>query len=171
MAKQAVGKRVLNCFAYTGAFSVHAAAAGAVSTRSLDLSATYCQWARRNFEHNGLSDRQAHRITRTDVLAWLDEPVDDEFDIIVCDPPTFSNSKRMSHDWVVGRDHTWLLERLRIRLAPGGQCWFSTNDRRFSLSDDAMHGWESVTDMTETTIPEDCARRRPHQCWLFQAPA
>lgn len=165
VAAEAAGKRVLNLFAYTGAFSVHAAAAGAASTRSLDLSATYCQWARRNLEHNGINDRDRHRITRCDVLAWLDQSASETYDLIVCDPPTFSNSKRMQHDWVVGRDHAWLLDRCQERLATGGSLWFSTNDRRFELDATIADDWQAIDELTSHTVPPDFERRRPHRCW------
>ena len=115
---------MLNCFAYTGAFSVHALAGGADRCLTLDMSATYLDWARRNIALNMDLDERAGFL-QVDVLQWLEQQQGDEqWDIIICDPPTFSNSKRMKRDWQVQRDHPWLLWRLWNITAPGGDMLF-----------------------------------------------
>ncbi|MFO8005478.1 class I SAM-dependent methyltransferase [Thioalkalivibrio sp.] len=162
---QARGSRFLNLFAYTGSFTVHAAAGGARSSLTLDLSNTYTDWARRNLALNGL-DRQEHQIFATDVLRWLEgHPGRDEvFDLIVLDPPSFSNSKRMETSFDVQRDHPWLINRTLLRLAPDGLLLFSTNRQGFEL-----HAPEITTgrilEISRRTTPPDFQRHPPHRCW------
>ena len=135
---QAAGKRVLNCFAYTGAFSVYALAGGAAQCLTLDMSATYLDWAKRNIALNMPLDERA-KFEQVDVLQWLEQQQGTQhWDIIVCDPPTFSNSKRMKKDWQVQRDHPWLLWRLWAITAPGGICYFSNNFRGFKLAESGL---------------------------------
>lgn len=87
------GQKVLNTFAYTGAFSVAAASAGAETT-TLDLSQPYLDWAKRNFSHNGL-DPQEHHYCKGDTFHWLTRFAKQgrKFDGIILDPPTFSRDK------------------------------------------------------------------------------
>ncbi|HEV7490794.1 MAG TPA: bifunctional 23S rRNA (guanine(2069)-N(7))-methyltransferase RlmK/23S rRNA (guanine(2445)-N(2))-methyltransferase RlmL [Rhodanobacteraceae bacterium] len=158
----ALGKRFLNLFCYTATASVHAAAGGARTTTSVDLSGTYLEWASRNFARNGFTGA-AHLLVQADVLSWLaHEP--GEYDLIFVDPPTFSNSKR-TDDFDVQRDHVRLLELCVARLARDGLILFSTNARRFRLDGDAL-GDASVRDITTATIPFDFARNpRIHACY------
>lgn len=158
------GKEVLNLFAYTGAFSVHAAAGGARTTTTVDLSQTYCDWARDNLTLNGF-DGASHRVVRADVLRWLDEDTG-HYDLVVCDPPTFSNSKRMTGIFDVQRDHASLLERVHRRLTPGGVVWFSTNFRRFKPDERAMGRlFAEVTEVSSKTVPLDFRDKKIHRCW------
>ena len=150
------GRRVLNLYAYTGAFSVYAAAGGARSVTSVDLSNTYLDWARENMALNGLSGT----YERADVLAYLEAP-GERFDLIVLDPPTFSNSKRTEGVLDIQRDHPALLRAAIARLRPGGVLYFSCNRKRFSLELDAP----GLVEITDRTVPEDFARSRPHRCW------
>ncbi len=160
---EAAGRRVLNLFAYTGSFTVYAAAGRAATTRTVDLSNTYLAWAERNLAHNGLADPR-HRFEKADCLRWLDGPVDERFDLIVCDPPTFSNSTAMTRSWSVERDQDWLLARLHDRLLPGGTAYFSTNCHGFRLTA-TPPPFAVVEDLTAVTVPEDFADRAPHRCW------
>lgn len=168
---EVAGLRFLNLFSYTGAFTVHAGAGGAVSTTSVDLSATYQQWARDNLDLNDLRGPQ-HRLVRADALKWLDEPSvrGERFDRVVADPPTFSNSKRMDDVFDVQRDHPALLDRLAGLVVPGGVVYFSTNARRFrpegALASSAEGGnvWK-VEEITESTIPVDFRDRKIHRAW------
>ena len=128
------GRRVLNLFGYTGSFTVYAAAGGAKQTLTIDLVEHLClDWTERNLRENGL-DLSRHHLLRADVLAWLREPPSttadgerDGFDLIVLDPPTFSNSKRMRDTLDIVRDHPWLLSQVlqRLRLA-GSSCLAAT---------------------------------------------
>jgi 23S rRNA (cytosine1962-C5)-methyltransferase len=165
VADEARGKRVLNLFSYTGAFSVYAAAAGARSSTSVDLSRTYLSWARDNLALNGL-DQRSHELVRADVLQWLASPErrDVWYDLVVVDPPTFSTSKRMTGTLDVQRDHAALLESVILLVPPGGVVYFSTNRRKFSLAGAAFAGTR-VEEITERTVPPDFHARRPHRCW------
>ncbi|MDR3686400.1 MAG: bifunctional 23S rRNA (guanine(2069)-N(7))-methyltransferase RlmK/23S rRNA (guanine(2445)-N(2))-methyltransferase RlmL, partial [Coriobacteriia bacterium] len=106
----APGKRFLNLFAYTGTASVYAAAGGAASTTTVDMSTTYVEWSGRNLSRNGFSGPK-HQLIRADVLGWVSaaQRGRERYDLIFCDPPTFSNSKRMSETWDVQRDHAALI--------------------------------------------------------------
>ena len=158
--------RVLNLFAYTGSFTCYACAGGARSTLTIDLSNTYLEWAARNLALNGIAPGGAHRLLRADCLAWLASPTPERFDLIICDPPTFSNSTSMAHDFAVGRDHVWMLARLRERLAPQGVVYFSTNFRDFEL-DPALAGWR-VEETSASSVPEDFRDRRIHRSWQLR---
>jgi 23S rRNA (guanine2445-N2)-methyltransferase / 23S rRNA (guanine2069-N7)-methyltransferase len=155
-------KRFLNLFAYTASASVYAAAGGAHSTTSVDLSATYLQWAARNFTLNGYGGAQ-HRLVQADVMQWLHHERG-RYDLIFVDPPTFSNSKR-AEDFDVQRDHVELLSLCAERLAADGLIVFSNNLRRFKLDAAALSGLD-VRDATAASIPPDFARNaRIHRCY------
>jgi 23S rRNA (guanine2445-N2)-methyltransferase / 23S rRNA (guanine2069-N7)-methyltransferase len=161
---QAAGKRVLNLFAYTGSFSVYAAAGGAASTTTVDLSANYLDWAQENLRLNGLHGSQ-HRFVRDDSLEFLDQlGPKDTFDLAIVDPPTFSNSKRLDYDWDVQRDHVLLLNKLIPRMAAGGVIYFSNNSRRFKLAEEDIHGVR-IREISKQTVPEDFRNKRIHRCW------
>lgn len=163
MAREARGRRFLNLFAYTGVASVQAAVAGAAATTSVDLSATYLQWCADNLRENGLGG-DAHRLVQADALAWL-EAERGEYDLIFCDPPTFSNSAR-AEDFDVQRDHVRLLRAAAARLAPGGVLYFSNNFRRFRLDEAAVAAFARCEDISAETIPPDFERNpRIHRCW------
>lgn len=169
-ARQPAG-RFLNLFAYTCTATVQAALAGAAESVSVDLSRTYLDWAGDNFVRNRLDDR-AHRRLRSDVSEWLEGPGRDEdpFDVILLDPPTFSNSARTASDLDIQRDHPRLLDSAFTLLAPGGELLFLNHARRFRLSWEPPEG-ASITDITRSTLDEDCSRGRPaHRCWLISKP-
>ncbi|MFW5745255.1 MAG: class I SAM-dependent methyltransferase [Spirochaetota bacterium] len=157
--------RMLNLFAYTGSFTVYAAAGGAMTTVSVDLSNTYSAWARDNLELNGFTSG-GHRIETSDVFAFLGAERDRRasYDLIVIDPPTFSNSKKMDRILDVQRDHGELLGACADLLSAHGVVVFSTNKRRFRLTDPPSS--LAVEDITAQTIPEDFRNKRIHQCFL-----
>lgn len=165
--EQAKGKRVLNLFAYTGAFSVHAAKGGADWVTTIDMSRTYIEWAKDNYRVNDLPFAHADFI-QADVLAWLDAPPQAYWDIAIVDPPTFSNSKRMRQVFDIQRDHPWLLHAVYARMRPGGVVYFSTNHRRFRPAEDAFVG--HTVEITEPTMPEDFRNTRIHRAWRIQLP-
>ena len=159
---------MLNLFAYTGAFTVYAAAAG-MKTTTVDLSNTYLDWARENLALNQLTGDVVH----ADVRDYLSEArrAGVRWDLVVVDPPTFSNSKRMDYTWDVQRDHRALLDDVLAVTSPGGTVWFSTNRKRFRLDELAA----DVTDETYATTPPDF-QHRPHHAYRLvkaksQAPA
>ncbi len=163
IAQEARGKRFLNLFAYTGAATVQAAVGGAASTTSVDLSATYLQWAADNLALNGCTGR-AHRLVQADAINWL-EADRGQYDLIFCDPPTFSNSAR-AEDFDLQREHVRLLRAALARLAPDGVLYFSNNFRRFKLDEQALSGLARIRDISAGTIPPDFERNpRIHRCW------
>ena len=97
-------------------------------------------------------------------MAWL-RADRDEYDLVFCDPPTFSNSAR-ADDFDVQRSHVDLLRLAAARLAPGGALYFSNNFRRFRLDADAIAAFADVEDISASTIPPDFARNpRIHRAW------
>jgi 23S rRNA (guanine2445-N2)-methyltransferase / 23S rRNA (guanine2069-N7)-methyltransferase len=170
LREAAAGKRFLNLFAYTGTATVYAAAGGAAATTTVDLSATYLDWARANLALNGF-DRPQHQREQADVREWLIEADRrrERFDLIFCDPPTFSNSKRMSGVFDVQRDHVQLITQCMTLLAPGGRLVFSTNAQRFRLDEQGLERWQ-LRDISRPTIPPDFARNTYiHRCFEIEA--
>jgi 23S rRNA (guanine2445-N2)-methyltransferase / 23S rRNA (guanine2069-N7)-methyltransferase len=166
LREAASGKRFLNLFAYTGTATVYAAAGGAASTTTVDLSNTYLDWAQRNLSINGFTTRQ-HALVQADCREWLEESAAqrERYDLIFLDPPTFSNSKRMEGVLDVERDHGSLIDVCANLLAPGGLLVFSTNAQRFKL-DDALATRYDIRDISVATIPRDFERNpRIHRCF------
>ncbi len=169
--KESQGKRFLNLFGYTGAFTVYAAAGGAMSTTTLDLSNTYLDWARQNMQLNGFKQPH-HRFVRDDALSYIRrlEPTDEGlFDLAVVDPPTFSNSKMTSDIWDVDRDHVELLNLVLKLMSPGGKIFFSTNFRRFKFRDAEVTG-ATIREISRHTVPPDFRNKRIHRCWTLIRP-
>lgn len=166
IAEEAKGKHFLNLFCYTGSATVQAALGGATTSTSVDLSNTYLAWMRENLALNGLSERQ-HRTVRANCVEWLGE-CDRQYDLILLDPPSFSNSKATADSFDVQRDQRVLLERAMRVLSPKGVLYFSNNRRGFQL-DPALSERFNVVDISRETIPEDFKRRPDiHQCWRFE---
>ncbi len=168
------GADFLNLFCYTGSATVYAAAGGARSSVSVDLSNTYLEWAQENLRLNGL-DAPRHELVRADCLEWLERAADAgaQFDLVFLDPPTFSNSKRMQGVLDVQRDHVGMVRRSMALLRPGGRLVFSTNYTRFRLDRDVLAQF-AVEDLTAQTIPKDFERHaRIHHCFVVRhaAPA
>jgi len=163
MADQVRGKRFLNLFCYTGVASVQAAVAGAASTTSVDLSATYLQWCYDNLALNGQGGNQ-HLLVQADAMAWLEADAG-QYDVIFCDPPTFSNSAR-AEDFDVQREQVRLLRAAVARLAPGGVLYFSNNFRRFRLEENAIAAFATCREISPRTIGPDFERNaRIHRAW------
>ncbi len=163
----AKGRDMLNLFAYTGSASVHAAAGGASSTTSVDLSKTYLEWAAANLERNGFTGRD-HRLVQADARAFLQQGKS-RFGLIFVDPPTFSNSARTDEDFDVQRDHVALLEACHRRVARSGVVVFSNNARRFKLDRDALSSLYDIEDWSRQSIPFDFARNPGiHGCWILR---
>jgi 23S rRNA (guanine2445-N2)-methyltransferase / 23S rRNA (guanine2069-N7)-methyltransferase len=166
IAEQSRGKRFLNLFCYTAVATVQAALGGAKTSVSVDMSNTYLDWAKRNFELNAISTNN-HQLVRADCLAWLDE-CKQTFDLIFLDPPTFSNSKKMDNVLDVQRDHGVMIDKAMRLLAAEGTLLFSTNFRRFKL-DQALEEKYSIEDISEQSIPPDFQRNnRIHRCWVIR---
>lgn len=169
LGREAERKDFLNLFCYTGAATVHAALGGARSTTSVDLSNTYLGWLRKNLAHNGL-DETRNLLERADCLAWL-QACGRRFDLILLDPPSFSNSRKLSESFDVQRDHAGLVRAAMAVLRPGGVLYFSNNRRGFRL-DPALEADYPCEDITRSTLDPDFQRNsRIHQCWRLVAPA
>jgi len=163
LREMAPGRRFLNLFAYTGTATLYAAAGGARSTTTVDLSSTYLEWAQRNLTLNGFP-AERHEFVRADCLEWLQRQRR-QFDLIFLDPPTFSTSKRMQETFDVQRDHVPLLRAAARLLAPGGLLVFSNNNRRFRIDLEALPELQ-IEEITKQTIPRDFQRNpRIHNCW------
>jgi 23S rRNA (cytosine1962-C5)-methyltransferase len=166
--QRARGKRVLNLFSYTGAFSVHARAGGALKTTTVDMSRTYLDWYVRNLALNGFAPDADHTVVHADCLQWLEAgpTAGEQYDIVVCDPPTFSNSKRMKADsFAIDRDYPELLRWIARFVAPKGEVFFSTNSRSFEFDPTVVPGGFGAQEISHRSVPEDFRNRRIHRCF------
>jgi 23S rRNA G2069 N7-methylase RlmK/C1962 C5-methylase RlmI len=171
--KAAAGKRVLNLFCYTAAFSVCAAAGGAALVDSVDMSRTYLEWGSRNFALNGFEasadagSDSSWRLIRAEAGAFLDRArkAKEKWDLIILDPPVFSNSKRMEGVLDIKRDHGKLIRRCVELLAEGGALWFSVSARGFRL--DPMPGL-TAEDRRKELEDEDFKGKNAPACWTFR---
>ncbi len=164
---EAKGKRVLNLFCYTGSFSVYAAHGGAESVTSVDLSKTYLNWAKRNMQYNKLYDDEKHEFIHDDVMEVIKNLPANTFDLVICDPPTFSNSKQMDDIFDVQRDHVKLLKQLLKSCTDGGKIYFSNNYRGFVLDRDSIPT-PGIQDITNATTPFDFQGRLHRSCFLIE---
>ncbi|MBV1789559.1 bifunctional 23S rRNA (guanine(2069)-N(7))-methyltransferase RlmK/23S rRNA (guanine(2445)-N(2))-methyltransferase RlmL [Marinobacterium sp. D7] len=152
----AADKDVLNLFCYTASATCHAVVGGARSSTSVDMSATYLEWARRNLDLNG-ADPSKHLLVQEDCFKWLAKPHRQRYDLIFMDPPTFSNSKRMHDVLDVQRDHVRLISDAMQLLRPDGLLIFSNNYRRFSLDYEALSRFD-IRDISAKTLDPDFKR-------------
>ena len=160
-------KKVLNLFSYTGSFSVYAAAGEANEVVTVDLSKTYLDWAKRNMQLNDFVDTGKYKFIQADVLQYLKTISENSFDLIVLDPPTFSNSKRMEDILDIQRDHVKLINDCLRALKPKGKIYFSTNYKRFVLEAASIQT-SSVKDITKQTTPFDFDGRINRMCYLLE---
>ncbi|WOJ94314.1 bifunctional 23S rRNA (guanine(2069)-N(7))-methyltransferase RlmK/23S rRNA (guanine(2445)-N(2))-methyltransferase RlmL [Congregibacter variabilis] len=166
IAQEAKGLRFLNLYCYTGTATVHAALAGARETVSVDLSNSYLRWLSQNLAHNGLAEIHNH-LERADVMQWL-RGGEDLFDLILLDPPSFSNSRKVPGSFDVQRDHAGLIHMAMKRLTPAGDLYFSNNRRKFRLDEELAQSFV-VEEITRATLDPDFARLPvPHQCWKLR---
>lgn len=152
--EQAEGKKVLNLFAYTGSFSVYAAAGKASEVVTVDLSKTYLGWAEKNLKLNLYTDAEKYKFIPVDVKQYLKTIPAEYYDIIIMDPPTFSNSKKMDDILDIQRDHIELINDCLMGLKKGGVLYFSTNSRKFILEEGRIKA-SVIKDITKTTTPFD----------------
>lgn len=157
-------KRVLNLFCYTGSFSVYAAAAGAALVTSVDLSKTYLSWAEDNFVINQLKDKERYSFVHADVKQYLKTLAPGSFDLVIMDPPTFSNSKRMKDFLDIQRDHVELINDVLAATTQGGILFFSTNFTKFVIDQDQLHATET-RDITNATTPFDFEGKLKRWCY------
>ena len=167
--QRSAGKSVLNLFCYTGAVGVQAGLGGASSVLNIDLSATYLKWARENHLLNGLDDEIRYQFLRADIVELLNKPerfaLQQAYDLIFFDPPSFSNSSKMQQTLDIQRDHEDLIRLAMNLLARDGLLLFSTNRRSFKLAEATQQAY-SALDITHSTIAEDFKRNpKIHRCW------
>lgn len=158
--------RVLNLFSYTGSFTVYVADGGALHTISVDMSNTYTDWARENLRLNGMANER-NILLAQDVFRFLAHPDSRAYDLVILDPPTFSNSKKMDRILDLQRDHVELIQTAGKFLRTGGFVLFSTNRRKFTLDSQSLTGF-SATDITSRTVPPDFRDKKIHHCWLLE---
>jgi 23S rRNA (cytosine1962-C5)-methyltransferase len=164
--EQSEGKKALNLFAYTGSFSVYAAAGGANEVVTVDLSNTYLKWAQRNLELNGFTDPEKYQFQQADVKQYLKIIPSGYFDIIIMDPPTFSNSKRMDDFLDIQRDHVELINDCLKGLKSGGTLYFSTNFRKFILDKEKIKA-SAIKDITKNTTSFDFEGKNFRICYCI----
>lgn len=164
---EAKDKKVLNLFSYTGSFSVYAAAGGASEVVTVDLSKTYLDWAKRNMQLNGFIDPVKYKFIQANVSKYLGSIEKNYFDVIILDPPTFSNSKRMDDILDIQRDHVKLINDCLEGLTPGGKIYFSTNYKKFVLDSGSIHS-SMIKDITKQTTPFDFEGRLNRGCYLIE---
>ncbi len=158
------GKRFLNLFAYTGSFTVYAAAGGATQSTTVDWSNTYLEWAKRNLLLNGF-EPGPHQFVRQSAVDFVYEhPREPTYDLAVVDPPTFSNSKRTENLWDVQRDSLPLLQQLLRLMKPGGVIYFSNNFRQFKMNAEELAA-SQVHEISNQTVPPNYRNRKIHRCW------
>lgn len=165
VAKACKGKSLLNLFAYTCSFSVHAAAQGAIATKSVDMSNTYTGWGRSNFFLNEIAPKH-HSIIRADCLVFLEEAQHqkERYDVIVIDPPTISRSKKMEEMFDIQKDYVRLIRLSLALLSEGGTIFFSTNSRKFKFDASLFPGC-TIIEISDKTVPQDFHDKKIHRCW------
>ncbi|MBK26209.1 MAG: hypothetical protein CME70_19580 [Halobacteriovorax sp.] len=158
------GMKVLNLFSYTCSLGVAAAFAGA-NTTNVDLSGKYLDWGKENYKLNGLNTFH-HSFIEADILEFI-KSHPETYDLIILDPPTFSNSKKMEQDWEVQKDHGWLIRKVANCLRPGGMIIFSNNRRDFKINHSELEEY-IVDDLKGTTIPDDFRDKKIHQTFFIK---
>lgn len=161
---ESTNKKVLNLFCYTGSFSVYAASNNATSVTSVDLSKTYLEWAKNNFDANDFKDEAKYQFVHADVLQYLKTLQPNSFDLSVLDPPTFSNSKRMQDFFDVQKDHVEIINDALNALSTNGILYFSTNYSKFIL-DEAKIKASSIKNITRQTTPFDFEGKLKRFCF------
>ena len=167
---EAAGRTFLNVYGYTGSFTCYAAAGGATSTTTVDASGNYLDWARANLSLNGLPEAH-NELIRAEVRSFLADTRrrGKRFDLVVVDPPSFSDRGPSHAGFDVQEDHVALLEEILAVTAPGGIVYFSTNHQRFEPHLDRLRV-TACDDITEKTLPEDFRNRTVHRAWRLVAP-
>lgn len=160
-------KRVLNLFAYTGSFTVYAASGNAKKITTVDLSKTYINWAKRNLTYNKLYDDKKHEFVQEDVLQYLKTIQPNSYDLIILDPPTFSNSKRMEDVLDIQRDHVAIINQCLNSLDENGILIFSTNYRNFELDTEKLSS-QKLKDITKQTTPFDFEGKLKRKCFWIE---
>lgn len=158
------GMKVLNLFSYTCSLGVAGAFAGATTT-NVDLSGKYLQWGKENYQINNLPPED-HSFIEADILEFI-KSHPESYDVIILDPPTFSNSKKMDQDWEVQKDHGWMIRKVAKCLKQDGLLFFSNNRRDFKIDLSELTNFD-VEDLAGSTIPEDFRDKKIHKSYLIR---
>ena len=167
LMEMAQNQRVLNLFSYTSSFSVYAAKGGAESVESVDLSNVYTAWSRRNLDRNGFLDENKYKVVAEDARAFLERAVAENrrYDIVVFDPPAFSNSHK-AEDFDVKKDHVPFLAAIWKILSDDGIVLFSENLSGFGLDKNILNPWYEIKEITkEVTALNFSTKRRSCRVW------
>lgn len=181
----AQGKSVLNLFCYTGSFSVQAKLGGARRITSVDLSKNYLDWAKENFHCNGLNFTDCDFIA-SDVFEFLRRGIVNgkksissrRYDIIICDAPTFSNSKKTETVLDINRDWQALCTDCLQYLANDGIFYFSCNSKSIKINREILQEFEKIffaknarhlfiKDLSVSYLDEDFKNKKPHTLISF----
>ena len=164
---QAKGKKVLNLFCYTGSFSVYAVAGDAAEVVSVDLSKTYLDWSEKNLGLNKFTDKEKYKLIQADVMQYLKSIPQNYFDLVILDPPTFSNSKRMDDFLDIQRDHIGLINDCLKGMKKKGTLYFSTNFQKFILYEERINA-SVIKDITKITTPFDFEGKLLRYCYRIE---
>jgi len=155
---------VLNLFAYTGSFTCYALAGGAKRSMTVDLNPNYTAWTRRNMALNGFQETRDHQLITLDCQDFLKQSLP-RFDVIICDPPTFSNSKKMNYTFALDQHYPVLIHSCCQKLNPEGRLIFSHNVQRFKFDDTCLPSGFFAKEITYKTVPLDFTNGLHHRCW------
>lgn len=159
-------KYVLNLFAYTGSFTCYAAYGGAKSTTTVDLNANYIEWAKRNLKLNKLANDKKHFFYTENCFQFLKKTISKRnYDLIICDPPTFSNSKKMKDTFNINDDYPKLIKDCLNILSKKGILLFSSNSQKLQLNTAQLPSSISCQEMSFKTRSEDFKGKKGHRCW------
>ena len=154
-------QRVLNLFSYTSSFSVYAAQGGALSVESVDLSNVYISWSRRNLERNGFLSEEKYKTVAMDARSFLEMAVEEgrTYDIVIFDPPAFSNSHK-ADDFDVQKDYIPFLAAIWKILGDGGVVFFSENLSGFRFEKKKLDPWFEIRELTTEVSAMNFSRKR-----------
>ena len=131
------------------------------------MSNTYLEWAKDNLKLNKFTSR-SHQFVQADCTQWLWDAkrAGHRYQLIFLDPPTFSNSKKMTQTFDVTRDHVELINLTMRLLEDEGMLIFSCNAKKFKL-DQAKLSDYFIQDITALTVSEDFRKKPKHKCWCI----
>ncbi len=159
---------VLNLFSYTGSFSVYAASGGAKRITTVDLSAPYLEQAKNNFRLNDFLPG-AFEFVQADVFQFLEDAAGkkDKWDLIILDPPTFSNSRKMERTLKIQNDYKELIEACCKVMKGSGHLLFSNNQSDFRFHKKDFPAGLQIDEITKKTTDEDFKNKPSHKCWVI----
>ncbi len=146
---------VLNLFSYTGAFSVYAAAGGAKSVTSVDMSNTYSAICRENLNENGFFMEDRFPVVVSDCMPFIEKEIarGAKYDLVIFDPPSFSNSHKMDEPFDVQKDHVWWIWKLSQLMKDHSLLIFSVNLGSFALGKNILKQAFKITELTGGLVP------------------